>query len=170
MAKNSKASGPSDVNQPGVPLHLQNAEVVPGTSPEKANVATTLAVEEADLSDEERAERLEERQEAKAQEREEAEPEAPAEDVDELDLDEDELDDPEVEEDDADDLPTPDEEVVGPTTSTVEYDPSVHTVDEVNTYLAEQLEEGNEEEVERVLALEQSSTGKNRSGILSRFP
>lgn len=46
------------------------------------------------------------------------------------------------------------------------YDPADYTVIEVNEYLAECQQDGNEVEYERVLAAER--TGKARSGILNR--
>jgi hypothetical protein len=47
-----------------------------------------------------------------------------------------------------------------------EYDPADYTVNEVNGYLDDCRQEGNLDELERVLKAEEA--GKNRSGILSR--
>lgn len=182
MAKNSKGAGPSDVNQPGEPLHLQNAEVVPGSRPDSANVATTRVVEEADLSDEERERRTEKRREEKQARREEryggvdeeqelsgtereiqkefeedgdstTSPLSPG-----VDPDEDEIDDPD-EEDEAE------ADGASVTATAPAYEPADHTVAEVNAYLHERSEAGDDQEVDRVLRAEVA--GRNRTGIVA---
>jgi hypothetical protein len=174
MAKISTQMGPSDSSQPGEPLHLLQAEIVPGSQPEKANEATTRAVGEASeeftpsdggfLSPEE-------------EERRRLVEESTGGDEEDEDEDDEERDSEELDGDDLDEERTGDErneelvnETVAPATpplviSTAPYDPSAHTVAEVNAYLDSLDRDGDE--YNAILEKESSVEGKGRLGILT---
>lgn len=161
MAKIGKHTGPSDENQPGERLDLLQAEVVPGSQPEAANEATTAAVVEAA---EEEALTPSDGGFLSPEEEDRAATEAD---------DENELDDPDEddEDEDTDDLPDPEAGESGVTTVStpaVQFDPSAHTVAEVNEYLdGLEDDDAGKAEYERVLDVESSIQGKGRTGVLT---
>lgn len=197
MAKIGKMNGPSDELQPGERLDLLQADVVPGSKPESANVATTAAVLNEASTEEQRhaaagagdgsvhaaaIEVLENQPEDQRPDfldeekaAEDTDGAKPAEDDDEDDKVQErqqenaELldgDDPDEDEDDEDDLPPADEvPSSGPSVvTTAQYDPSTHTVAEVNAYLDGLDRDG--EEYARVLDAESGPNGKGRVGVL----
>lgn len=185
MAKNSREAGPSDLNQPGEPLHLLNAEVVPGTNPESAQIATTAAVL---AQDDERAAGVAVAGDPAVVEPAQELVDGPEDDDDEdrddvgtgeADVVEDPDEDDDEDPDEVDDNPgevdevvpveEPEDEVVTPgvTTSTIAYDPSLYNVVDVNAYLDRQLANGDDQEVRRVLDAELA--GKSRAGVLDKY-